>query len=98
MQEGKNWELNAIAIWGCNLKKYQSSRGIAKYHKKFFEKGWLLVFMIPIIQGLIISRIYNVKNILFTFFTIFSNSSKLGGISEQINDTTALILSKNGFR
>ena len=37
--------------------------------------------MIPIIQGLVISRIHNVKNILFKFFTIFLNSSRLGGIS-----------------
>ena len=33
--------------------------------------------MIPITQGSIISRIYNGKNILFTFL----NSSGLGGIS-----------------
>ena len=36
--------------------------------------------MIQIIPGLIISKIYNVKNILFTFFTIFLNSYRLGGI------------------
>ena len=38
--------------------------------------------MIPITQGSIISRIYNGKNISFTFFTIFLNSYRLGGISE----------------
>ena len=37
--------------------------------------------MIPITQGSIISRIYNGKNILFTFFNVFLNSSGLGGIS-----------------
>ena len=36
--------------------------------------------MIPIIQGLITNRIYNVKNISFMFFTVFLNSSRLGGI------------------
>ena len=40
--------------------------------------------MMLIIQGLIISRIYNVKNILFKFFTVFSNSSRLGGISDPL--------------
>ena len=39
--------------------------------------------MITIIQGLMISGIYNVKDILLMFFTIFLNSSRLGGISVQ---------------
>ena len=34
MQEGNNWELNTIAVWGCNLKNYQFSRGIAKRNGK----------------------------------------------------------------
>ena len=39
--------------------------------------------MIPITQGTIISRIYNRRKILFTLFTIFLNSSRLGGIPGQ---------------
>ena len=39
--------------------------------------------MITIIQGLMISGIYNVKDILLMFFTIFLNSSRLGGISDS---------------
>ena len=41
------------------------------------------MYIIPISQGTIISKIYNRRKILFTFFTIFLNSSRLGGISVQ---------------
>jgi hypothetical protein len=48
--------------------------------------------MIPIVQGLMINSIYNVKDISFTFFTISLNSSWLGGISVLLALLTNVIV------